>query len=58
MKTFVSTLVLAVALAGCASFGNTENPPVARDAGMMERPGVTHVAEAPGQPPLESGPSD
>ena len=58
MKSLVATLVLAGALAGCASFGNTDNPPVAKDASFMDHPGTTFENTAPGHPPLLGGPSD
>jgi hypothetical protein len=58
MKTIVATLTLAAALAGCASFGNTDDPPVARDAGFMEHPGTGFDQSAPGDPPMQAGPAD
>lgn len=58
MKTLVATLTLAAALAGCAGFGNTQDPPVARDAGLMEHPGTSFDNTAPGDPPLQAGPAD
>ena len=58
MKTAVATLVLAAALAGCAGFGNTQDPPVARDAGFMEHPGTAYDHDLPGAPPLQAGPAD
>jgi hypothetical protein len=58
MKTIVATLTLAAALAGCASFGNTDDPPVARDAGFMEHPGTSFDQSAPGVPPMQAGPHD
>jgi hypothetical protein len=58
MKTLVATLTLAAALAGCAGFGNTQDPPVARDAGFMQHPGTSFDSSAPGDPPLQAGPAD
>ena len=58
MKTVVTTLVLAAALAGCAGFGNTQDPPVARDTGFMEHPGTAYEPSLPGEPPMQAGPAD
>jgi hypothetical protein len=58
MKTILATLTLAAALAGCAGFGNTDDPPVARDAGFMEHPGTTFDHNMPGDPPMQAGPHD
>jgi hypothetical protein len=57
MKTLVTTLALAAALAGCSSF-RTHDPIVARDTGFQEHPGMAYQQEAPGMPPLQAGPSD
>jgi hypothetical protein len=57
MKTLVATLTLAAALAGCSSFG-TRDPIVARDTGFQPHPGQEYQMDAPGQPPLQAGPTD
>lgn len=58
MKTLITTLVLAAALAGCAGTGSYQDPSVARDAGFMEHPGTAYAPDLPGSPPLQAGPVD